>query len=134
MPKSIPVEVGRKYHVIFVPKRRRKVLYGEVRQQLKGIFHELARQKECQILEGHLLPDHVHMVIAILPKYAVSAVIGFLKGTSAIAVARLQGKEHSFIGEQLWARGYAVSTVGFELDDVQRYVREQDDADEAGRF
>jgi len=134
MPKSIPVEVGRKYHVIFVPKRRRKVLYGEVRQQLKGIFHELARQKECQILEGHLLPDHVHMVIAIPPQYAVSAVIGFVKGTSAIAVARLQGKEHSFIGEQLWARGYAVSTVGFELDDVQRYVREQDDADEAGRF
>ena len=81
-----------KYHVIFVPKRCRKVLYGELRQQLKGIFHELARQKECQILEGHLMPDHVHMVIAIPPKYAVSAVIGFLKGKSAIAVACLQGK------------------------------------------
>ena len=123
-----------KYHVIFVPKRRQKVLYGELRQQLKAIFHELARQKECQILEGHLMPDHVHMVIAIPPKYAVSAVIGFLKGKSAISVARLQGKEHNFTGEHLWARGYAVSTVGFELDDVQRYVREQDDADEAGRF
>ena len=122
--------------MIFVPKRRRKVLYGEVRQQLQGIFHELVRHasREHQILEGHLLLDHVHMVIAIPPQYAVSAVIGFVKGTSAIAVARLQGKEHSFIGEQLWARGYAVSTVGFELDDVQRYVREQDDADEAGRF
>jgi len=136
MPKSIPLEVRRKYHVILVPKRRRKVLYGEVRQQLKGIFHELVRHasREHQILEGHLPPDHVHMVIAISPKYAVSAVIGLLKGKSAIAVARLQGKEHNFIGEQLWARGYAVSTVGFELDDVQRYVREQDDADEAGRF
>jgi putative transposase len=123
-----------KYHVIFVPKRRRQVLYGELRQKLKQIFHELARQKECQILEGHLMPDHVHMVIAIPPKYAVSAVIGFLKGKSAIAVARLQGKERNFTGEHLWARGYAVSTVGFELDEVQRYVREQDDADAAGQF
>jgi putative transposase len=123
-----------KYHVIFVPKRRREVLYGELRQQLKGIFDELARQKECQILEGHLMPDHVHMVMAIPPKHAVSSVIGFLKGKSAIAVARLQGKERNFTGEHLWARGYAVSTVGFELAEVQRYVREQDDADEAGRF
>ena len=123
-----------KYHVIFVPKRRRQVLYGELRQKLKQIFHELARQKECQILEGHLMPDHVHMVITIPPKYAVSAVIGFLKGKSAIAVARLQGKERNFTGEHLWARGYAVSTVGFELDEVQRYVREQDDADAAGQF
>ena len=123
-----------KYHVIFVPKRRQKVLYGELRQKLKEIFHELARQKECQIIEGHLMPDHVHMLIAIPPKYAVSAVIGFLKGKSAIAVARLQGKERNFSGEHLWARGYAVSTVGFELDDVQRYVREQDDADAAGQF
>jgi putative transposase len=120
--------------VISVPKRRQKVLYGELRQKLKAIFHELARQKECQIVEGHLMPDHVHMVIAIPPKYAVSAVIGFLKGKSAIAVARLQGKERNFSGEHLWARGYAVSTVGFELDDVQRYVREQDDADAAGQF
>ena len=122
------------YHVIFVPKRRRKVLYGELRQKLKAIFHELARQKECQIVEGHLMPDHVHMVIAIPPKYAVSAVIGFLKGKSAIAIARLQGKERNFTGEQFWARGYAVSTVGFELEAVQRYVREQDAADADGQF
>ena len=80
------------------------------------------------------MPDHVHMVITIPPKYAVSAVIGFLKGKSAIAVARLQGKERNFSGEHLWARGYAVSTVGFELDEVRRYVREQDDADAAGQF
>jgi len=123
-----------KYHVIFVPKRRRKVLYGEIREQLKVIFHELARQKECQILEGHLRPDHVHMVIAIPPKYAVSSVIGFLKGKSAIAVARLEGKERNFTGEHFWARGYAVSTIGFELEAVQRYVREQDAADADGQF
>ena len=125
---------GCKYHVVFVPKRRRKVLYGELRQQLGTIFHGLARQKECQILEGHLLVDHVHMVIAIPPKHAVSSVIGFLKGKSAVAIARLQGKERNFNGEHFWARGYAVSTVGFELDDVRRYVREQDTADAAGQF
>jgi len=123
-----------KYHVIFVPKYRRKVLYGELRQRLGPIFHELAREKECQIIEGHLQGDHVHMVIAIPPKYAVSSVIGFLKGKSAIALARLQGKERNFNGESFWARGYAVSTVGFELDEVRRYVREQDAADAAGQF
>jgi len=123
-----------KYHVIFVPKRRRKVLYGELRQRLGPIFHELARQKECQIIEGHLQSDHVHMVIALPPKYAVASVVGFLKGKSAIAIARLQGKERNFNGESFWARGYAVSTVGFELDEVRRYVREQDDADAAGQF
>ena len=103
-----------KYHVVLVPKRRRKVLFGEVRRQLGEIFHALARQKECQILEGHLRPDHVHMCIAIPPKYPVASVIGFLKGKSAIAVARLCGRERNFTGEHLWARGYAVSTVGFE--------------------
>jgi len=127
-----------KYHVVFVPKRRRQVLYGEVRRQLGAIFHELARQKECQIVEGHLLPDHVHRVIAIPPKHAVSSVIGFLKGKSALAIARLQGKaprgHPNFTGEHFWARGYAVSTVGFELDEVRRYVREQDAADAEGRF
>ena len=115
-----------KYHVIFVPKRRRKVLYGELRQQLKAIFHYLAPQKECQILEGHLMPDHVHIVISIPPKYAVSSVILFLKGKSAIAVAHLQGKERNFTGEHLCARGYAVSTVWFEFAEVQLYFLEQD--------
>ena len=77
-----------KYHVVFVPKYRRKVMFGEIRQFLGPIFHELARQKECQIIEGHLMPDHVHMCIEIPPKYAVASVIGFLKGKSAIAIAR----------------------------------------------
>ena len=89
-------------------------------------------------MEGHLRPDHVHMVIALPPKHAVSSVIGFLQGTQrvpgAVAVARLQGKERNFAGEHFWARGYAVSTVGFELDEVRRYVREQDAEDESGRF
>jgi putative transposase len=82
-----------KYHVVFVSKYRRQVLYGEIRRQLGPVFHELARQKECQIIEGHLMPDHVHMCIATLLKYAVASVIGFIKGKSAIAIARMQGKE-----------------------------------------
>jgi putative transposase len=91
-----------------------------LRQRLGPIFRELAWHalRECQIIEGHLQGDHVHRVITIPPKYAVSAVIRFLKGKSAIAVARLQSKERSFSGEHLWARGYAVSTVGFELAEV----------------
>ena len=123
-----------KYHVVFVPKRRRRVLFGQVRRHLGAIFHALARQKECEIMEGHLLPDHVHMCITIPPKYPVASVIGFLKGKSAIAVARLNGKERNFTGEHLWARGYAVSTVGFNIDQVRRYIREQEEADGAGQF
>jgi putative transposase len=123
-----------KYHVVFVPKYRRKALYGEIRKQLGPIFHELARQKECQILEGHLMPDHVHMCIAIPPKHAVASVIGFIKGKSAIAIARMQGKERNFAGEHFWARGYAVSTVGFNEEEVRRYIRNQNDSDESGRF
>src|SRR5256886_2944735 len=82
----------------------------------------------------HLMPDHVHMCIAIPPKYPVASVIGFLKGKSAIAVARLSGKERNFTGDHLWARGYAVSTVGFELEQVRRYIRDQEEADGAGQF
>jgi putative transposase len=114
---------------VFVPKRRRKTIFGQVRRQLGQIFHGLARQKECQILEGHLLPDHVHMCITIPPKHPVASVIGFLKCKSAIAIARLGGKERNFSGEHFWARGYAVSTVGFELEQVRQYIREQQSAD-----
>ena len=116
-----------KYHVVFVPKRRRKVLYGKIRKAWGSIFHALAKQKECQIIEGHVMSDHVHMVISIPPKYAVSSVIGFLKGKSAIAIVRqFCGRERNFAGEHFWARGYAVSTVGFEREAVKRYVREQE--------
>ena len=126
-----------KYHVIFVPKRRRRQLYGQIRRQLGAIFHALARRKECQIIEGHVMPDHVHMCIAIPPKVAVAQVIGFLKGKSAIAIARqFGGKERNFTGEHFWARGYAVSTVGFELEQVRAYIRKQEDEDpdDGGKF
>ncbi|NJL43100.1 MAG: IS200/IS605 family transposase [Pseudanabaena sp. SU_2_4] len=124
-----------KYHVVFVPKYRRKVMFGEIRKFLGPVFHELARQKECRIIEGHLMPDHVHMCIEIPPKHAVASVIGFIKGKSAIAVARqFGGKQRNFVGEHFWARGYAVSTVGFELEAVKRYIREQETADKGGQF
>ena len=123
------------YHVVFVPKYRRKAMYGDIRKFLGPLFHELARQKECRIVEGHLMPDHVHMCIEIPPKYAVASVIGFLKGKSAIAIARkFKGKQQNFSGESFWARGYAVSTVGFELETVKRYIREQDMSDRSGQF
>lgn len=105
-----------------------------MRQKLGAILHELARQKECQIIEGHVMPDHVHMCILIPPKFAVASVIGFRKGKSAIAVALLQGKEHNFTGEHFWARGYAVSTVGFNEEQIRRYIREQEGSDGEGRF
>ena len=124
-----------KYHVVFVPKRRRKALFGNIRQKLGGVFHELARQKECRIVQGHLLPDHVHICIEIPPKYAVASIVGFLKGKSAIAIAReFAGKERNFTGEHFWARGYAVSTVGFNLEKVKAYIRTQEADDEQGRF
>lgn len=110
-------------------------MFLELRQYLGPVFHELAKQKECRIIEGHLLPDHVHICIEIPPKYAVSSVIGFLKGKSAIAIARrFKGKQRNFDGENFWARGYAVSTVGFEEEIVLRYIREQEASDQSGRF
>lgn len=124
-----------KYHVVFIPKYRKKTIYGNVRKNLGAVFHELARQKESKILEGHLMQDHVHMLMEIPPKHAVANVIGFLKGKSAIAVARMRGKERNFNGENFWARGYAVSTVGFEEATIRKYIREQENSEQVeGRF
>ncbi len=124
-----------KYHVVFVPKGRRAALYGQIRQHLGAIFHALARQKECDIVEGHVMADHVHMMIQIPPKYAVSAVIGFLKGKSAIAIARqFSGRQRNFNGENFWARGYAVSTVGFNEEQIRHYIRNQSGGNDEGRF
>ncbi len=124
-----------KYHLIFIPKRRRKAMYGNIRTKLGPVFHDLADQKQCRIIEGHIMPDHIHMCIRIPPKYSVASVVGFIKGKSAIVIARqFSGKQKNFTGEQFWARGYAVSTVGFELEAVKKYIREQETNDEQGRF
>lgn len=121
------------YHVVFIPKRRKAKLYGKVREFLKRNLHELARQRGSQIVSGHLVQDHVHMLIKIPPKYSVAEVIGYMKGKSAIAVARqFGGKQRNFNGERLWARGYAVSTVGFEEATIKHYIRNQQQLDSAG--
>jgi len=116
-----------KYHIIFIPKMRKNRLYGDIRPRLGQIFHALAAQKDCRIVEGYLKPDHVHMLIEIPPKIQVSSVVGFLKGKSAIAIAReFGGKQRNFTGESFWARGYAVSTVGFEEEVIRQYIKDQE--------
>ena len=119
-----------KYHVVFIPKYRRKKLYGELRRYLGEVFRKLARQRECEIEEGHLQSDHVHMMISIPPKYAVAQIVGYLKGKSAIHIARNYcGKKQNYVGQHFWARGYFVSTVGSDEDVVREYIRNQENED-----
>jgi putative transposase len=116
--------------VVFIPKCRRKTLYGDLRQYLGEVFRTLARQKESRIEEGHLLSDHVHMLIAIPPKYAVAQVIGFIKGKSAIHLARVYGeRKRNFVGQHFWARGYFVSTVGRDERVIREYIQKQERED-----
>jgi len=120
-----------KCHIVFIPKRRRKVLFGPIRKHLGKLFHELAKQKGCEIVGGHLMVDYVNVCISIQPKYSVSNVLGFIKGESAIAIARnFRGKIKNFTGENFWARGYFVSAVGFDEEMVRNYIREQEAEDE----
>ena len=122
-----------KYHLVFVPYQRRKVLYGKIREFLGPVFHDLASQRRSKILEGHMVQDHVHMLILIPPKYSVAEVVGYIKGKSAIAVARqFSGKKRNFNGEKFWSRGYAVSTVGFNEDQIREYVRNQEQLQTVG--
>lgn len=119
-----------KYHVVFIPKYRRKMLYGHLRKHLGEVFRKLAEQKQSRIEEGHMMADHVHMMIAIPPKYAVSQVIGYIKGKSAIHVARNYGeRKRNFVGQHLWARGYFVSTVGRDEQVIREYIRHQEQED-----
>ena len=119
-----------KYHVVFIPKYRRKILFGALRKELGRVFRELARQKESSIEEGHLMPDHVHMLLSVPPKHAVSHVIGYVKGKSAIYIARhFRGRERNFTGEHFWARGYFVSTVGRDEEKIRAYIRNQEAED-----
>ncbi len=120
-----------KYHVIFIPKYRRKVLYGQIRRELGDVFRRLARQKESKVEEGHLMADHVHMMISIPPKYAVAQVIGFIKGKSAIHIARHFGeRRRNFVGHHFWARGYFASTVGRDEEVIRRYIQRQEVEDQ----
>ena len=119
-----------KYHVVFIPKCRRRTLYLELRRHLGEVFRRLAQQKESRVEEGHLMPDHVHMMIAIPPKYAVSQVVGYIKGKSAIHLARVYGeRKRGFVGQHFWARGYFVSTVGRDQAVIRAYIRAQEEED-----
>src|SRR5271154_3909482 len=122
-----------KYHVVFIPKCRRKTLYQELRRHLGEVFRKLALQKESKVEEGHLMPDHVHMLLSIPPKYAVSQVVGFIKGKSAIHVAMVYGeRRRNFVGQHFWARGFFVNTVGRDEEAIRAYIRNQENESEAG--
>ena len=119
-----------KYHIVFIPKCRRKTLYQQLRQDLGDVFRRLAEQRESKILEGHLVVDHVHMLISIPPKYPVAQVIAYLKGKSAIPIARtVGGRQRNFTGEHFWARGYFVSTVGRDEKTIREYIQRQEQED-----
>ena len=120
-----------KYHIVFIPKCRKKMIYGALRKHLGEIFRELARQRECKVVEGHLMLDHVHICLSVPPKYSVSNVVGYIKGKSAISIARhFGGRQRNFTGEVFWARGYFVSTVGLDEEMVRAYIRNQEQEDE----
>lgn len=119
-----------KYHVVFIPKCRRRVLYGQLRRHLGKLFRELALQKESRVEEGHLMADHVHMLMTIPPKFAVSQVVGFIKGKSAIHLARVYGEQkRNFVGQHFWARGFYVSTVGRDEHVIREYIKRQEAED-----
>lgn len=119
-----------KYHVVFIPKYRKKTLFGAIRKELGVVFRDLARHKECRVEEGHTMPDHVHMLLSIPPKYSVAQIMGYIKGKSAIHVARTYGgKKRNFVGESFWARGYFVSTVGRDEEKIREYIRNQEKED-----
>jgi putative transposase len=120
-----------KYHIVWIPECRKKRLYGGIAKYPGDIFHELARQRESRIVEGHLCPDHVHMLTGIPPEYAVSEVVGYIKGKSAIAIARTyMGKRQNYSGQNFWARGYYVSSIGRNEEVIRKYIREQEAEDE----
>jgi putative transposase len=119
-----------KYHVVFIPKYRKKRIYGGIRRHLGEVLRRLAEQRESRVEEGHLMPDHVHMMISIPPKYSVAQVIGYMKGKSAIHIAReFAGRKRNFVGQHFWARGYYVSTVGRDEAVIREYIRKQEQED-----
>jgi len=119
-----------KYHVVFIPKCRKKVLYGTLRKYLGTVFKDLAQQRESEIEEGHLRPDHVHMLLSVPPKYSVSKVVGFIKGKSAIYVARnFMSHRKNYGGQNFWARGYYVLTVGRDEKTIRKYIQDQEKED-----
>ena len=116
-----------KYHIVIIPKYRRKVLYGQVRRRVGEILRELCQQRGIKLLEGKAMPDHVHMLLSVPPKFSVAHTIGYLKGKSAIRIHRTVLKtKGTLFGRSFWAKGYCVSTVGWDEQGIKKYIREQE--------
>ena len=115
-----------KYHVVIVPKYRKKVLYGKIRKGVGEIIRDLCKQKKIKLIEGHLMPDHIHMCLSVPPKFSISFVIGFLKGKSAVRIHREIMNNRRVTGLHFWSRGYCVSTVGLDEETIRKYIREQE--------
>jgi len=115
-----------KYHVVFIPKYRKKVMYGKLRKKVGEILRNLCRQRGVELIEGHAMPDHIHLCLAIPPKYSVAAVMGFLKGKSAVRIHRNLLEVRRLAGLHFWAPGYCVSTVGLDERTICEYIRRQE--------
>ena len=119
-----------KYHIVIVPKYRKKVMFGRIRKEIGKIIRQLCWQKEVELVEGHAMPDHIHLVLSIPPKYSVAMVVGYLKGKSAIHIHRkMLGVKKGFTGKHFWSRGYCVNTVGLDETMIRAYVRNQEELD-----
>jgi len=115
-----------KYHVVIVPKYRKKVLYGKIRRGVGEIIRDLCKQKKIKLIEGHLMPDHIHMCLSVPPKHSISFVIGFLKGKSAVRIHREIMNNKRVTGLHFWSRGYCVSKVGLDEETIRKYIRDQE--------
>jgi putative transposase len=121
-----------KYHVVILPKYRRKSLYGSLRRQVGGIFQQLCRQKQIELVEGKAMPDHVHMLLSVPPRYSIAVVVGYLKGKSAIRIHRdLLHVKGTLFGRSFWSRGYCVSTIGWDESSIRQYIRDQEQHQQA---
>ena len=119
-----------KYHIVFTPKYRRKAIFGQYRESIGQILRQLCNYKGVEIIEGHLMPDHVHMLVSIPPKYSVSQFMGYLKGKSSLMIfERFANLKYKFGNKVFWAKGYFVSTVGLDTKKVQEYIRNQEKED-----
>ena len=116
-----------KFHVVILPKYRQKVLYGKLRRRIGAILRELCRQKDVEVVEGKAMPDHIHMLLSVPPRYSIAMILGYLKGKSAIRIHReLMKTKGTLFGRSFWSRGYCVSTVGLNQEEIQLYIREQE--------
>ena len=121
-----------KYHIVFTPKYRRKIIYNQIRKDIGEIMHELCKYKGVEIIEGHMMPDHVHMLLSIPPKYSVSSVMGYLKGKSALMIfERHANLKYKYGNRHFWCEGYHVSTVGLNEETIKKYIAEQEQRDQA---